>query len=106
MLVLPVSVSAEQIKLHCDIHYRGLYDSYSVAVDLDTGRVRSTNKHGVSETTQSRSLNPEMIVYNGDSFYVFVIDRTTLSMERTFEINGNYAGQGSCKNVETSDRQI
>jgi len=87
---------AEPRKLSCDIHYRGLHDRYSVAFDQDTGKVRSTNKHGISTTSQSRSLDPDTIVYNADSFYVFVIDLTTLSVKRNFEINGNYAGTGVC----------
>ena len=96
MMSLTASADAGPRKLSCDIHYRGLYDRYTVAFDQDTGKVRSTNKHGVSTTSQSRSLNPDMLVYNGDSFYVFVIDLTTLSIKRNFEINGNFAGTGAC----------
>jgi len=90
------SAQAEPRKLSCNVHYRGLHDRYSVSFDQDTGKVRSTNKHGVSTTSLSRSLNPDTIVYNGDSFYMFTIDLKTLSIKRNFEINGNYAGTGTC----------
>jgi hypothetical protein len=98
ILSLPAPVHAELMKFACNIHYRGLNDSYRITYDSDTGKVNSTNKHGINSTTQSRSLNPEIIVYDADSFYLFIIDLTTLKIRRNFEINGNYAGEGSCEN--------
>jgi hypothetical protein len=98
ILSLPITVHAELMKFACNVNYRGLHDSYSIIYDSDTGKVSSTNKHGITSTTQSRSLNPDVIVYNADSFYIFFIDLTTLKIRRTFEINENYAGEGSCKN--------
>ena len=96
VIFMPFSLNAEQIKLKCNIHYRGLYDSYSVSFDSETSKVSSTNKHGVNIITQSKSLDPDIIVYNADSFYTFTIDIKTLKINRNFEINGNYAGEGSC----------